>query len=183
MHPPGPALKESPRRARSPAVLARDCCVPLVCGWSSRPSRATSRPGYHARAWGLRGEAAAGSHAGASGLSSFVGQACRKGGWPARRMALLHCCLCFLAIPLASRSPLRTGGRRRRRRSSPAGAAVVKVLGEGPRGVGTSRNRLALAGRPGLIRQGEAWVVLPGSAPCWLLLGKLLPSTLWPGAR
>jgi hypothetical protein len=78
---------------------------------------------------------------------------------------------------------LRAGGRRRRRRSCPAGSAVVSILGEGPRGVGTSRERLALAGRPGLIRRGEVWVVLPRSATCRLLLGELLPSTLWPGAR
>ena len=179
MHPPGPALRERPRRACSPAVHARDCCVTLVCGLSSRPSGAMGRPGYHAWAWGLRGEAAAGSHAGASGLSSFVGWACRIGGWSARRIALRHCCLCFLAIPLASRSPLRTGGRRRRRRTRLAGAALVK----GPRGVGTSRTRLALAGRPGLIRRGEVWVVLPRSATCRLLLWEPLPSTLWPGAR
>ena len=174
MQPPGPARKESPISACSPAVLARNCCCPLVRGGYSCPSQASTGPGYHAWARGSRGETAAGSHGGASGLSACEGKVCRVGGWPCRRTAFFHCCLCLLALLLASCSPLRTGGRRRRRRTLRAGAALMT----GPRGVRTSRLRLALAGHPCFARRGEVWVHLPGPASCWWPLRELLSSTL-----
>jgi hypothetical protein len=103
-------------------------------------------------------------------LSACEGEVCRVGGWPCRRTALFHCCLCRLALFLASRSPLRTGGRRRRRRALRPGSTLVT----GPRGVRTSRPRLALAGRAGLERWGEVWVHLSGPVSSTLCLGSRL---------
>jgi hypothetical protein len=80
LHPPGPARRESPRSACSPAVHPRDCCGPVVCGGYACTPLSSPGPGNHSWARGLRGEAVAGSHGGASGLSACEGEVCRAGG-------------------------------------------------------------------------------------------------------